>query len=220
MGLMKAIGSWVYTSAKNKLQTKFLPWLTHRTKINTKKALKYSALVFTGYQGYIYTDTNIGGVALVEGPSMQPTLNSFAIEENWSFNPSNIKTGNLYTPSKDLVYYEREFVLGRGDIVILRDPKTEGRRIKRVVGLPGDTITPLTFGNKLGEPITLGEGQFWVESDKAGFGYRDSSLFGPVDQQLIEAKVTLIVGNLSHIYWKTVEPWLPSHAEGRVKVSS
>jgi len=65
------------------------------------------------------------------------------IEESWRFNPSKIKTGNLYTPSKDLVYYEREFILGRGDIVILRDPKTGGRRIKRVVGLPGDTITPL-----------------------------------------------------------------------------
>ena len=92
--------------------------------------------------------------------------------------------------------------------------------IKRVIGLSGDTVTPLTFNNKLGQPITLGEGQVWVESDKAGFGYRDSSLFGPLDQHLIEAKVTFILGNFSHIYWKTVEPVLPVHAEGRVKVSS
>ena len=220
MGLMKAVGSWVFTSAKNTLRTKFLPWLGRYTKIHTIRALKYSALLFTGYQGYIYTDANIGGIAFVEGPSMRPTLNNFAIEDSWSFNPSNIKTKLVDTPTKDIVYYEREFVLGRGDIVILRDPKTGGRRIKRVIGLPGDTVTPLTFGNKLGEPITLGEGQFWVESDKAGFGYRDSSLFGPVDQQLIEAKVTLIIGNLSNIYWKTVEPSLPSHSEGRVKVIS
>jgi len=219
MGLMKAVGSWVFTSAKNTLRTKFLPWLGRYTKIHTIRALKYSALLFTGYQGYIYTDANIGGIALVEGPSMRPTLNNFAVEESWNFDPNKI-SNIVDTPTKDIVYYEREFVVGRGDIVILQDPKTGGRRIKRVIGVPGDTVTPLTFGNQLGEPLTLKESQFWVESDKAGFGYRDSSLFGPVDQQLIEAKVTLIVGNLSKIYWKTVEPLLPSHAEGRVKVPS
>ena len=218
MGLVKAIGSLVYASAKKNLRTKFLPWLGKHTKLYTIRALKASTLLFTGYQGYIYTDANIGGIAFVEGPSMRPTLNNFAIE-SWNFDPNN-KTSIVNTPTNDIVYYERDFVLGRGDIVILRDPKTGGRRIKRVVGVPGDTVTPLTFGNQLGEPLTLGERQFWVESDKAGFGFRDSSLFGPVDQQLIEAKVTLIVGNVYNIYWKTVEPLLPSHAEGRVKVSS
>ena len=218
MGLVKAIGSLAYASAKKNLQTKFLPWLGKHTKLYTIRALKASTLLFTGYQGYIYTDANIGGIAFVEGPSMRPTLNNFAIE-SWNFDPNN-KTSIVDTPTNDIVYYERDFVLGRGDIVILRDPKTGGRRIKRVVGVPGDTVTPLTFGNQLGEPLTLGERQFWVESDKAGFGYKDSSLFGPVDQQLIEAKVTLIVGNVYNIYWKTVEPLLPSHAEGRVKASS
>ena len=220
MGLMRAIGSWVFTATRNKIKTKLWPWLAKSTKTNTIKALKYSTLIFTGYQGYIYTDANIGGITLVHGPSMQPTLNTFVTEDSWSFNPSNLKTGVVDTPRKDIVYYEREFVLGRGDIVIFRDPKSGRWMIKRVIGLSGDTVTPLTFNNKLGQPITLGEGQVWVESDKAGFGYRDSSLFGPLDQHLIEAKVTFILGNFSRIYWKTVEPVLPVHAEGRVKVSS
>ena len=219
MGLVKAIGSWVYTSAKNKAQTKLWPWLSSSLKTNTFLALKRGSLVFIGYQGYIYTDTNIGGITFVNGPSMQPTLNSFVIEDTWKFNPSNLKAGVVDTPTKDIIYYEREFNLDRGDIVLLRDPKTNGRIVKRLVGLPGDTVTPLTFGNNLGEPVTLKEGQLWVESDKAGFGYRDSSLFGPVEQNLVEAKVTLILGNLSHPAWKTVEPLLPAHAAGRVKSS-
>ena len=102
-------------------------------------------------------------------------------------------------------------------MVILKDPSRKNKLIKRVLGLPGDIVTPLGPNKEEREPLTLGEGQVWVESDHAGYGYRDSSLFGPVNTDLIEAKVTWHIKPLS---WpQDVESVIPETAVNRVKIT-
>merc|ERR1719228_1075404 len=118
---------------------------------------------------------------------------------------------------EDIVYYERDFTLSRGDVVILKDPSRENKLIKRVVGLPGDIVTPLGPNKEEREPLTLGEGQVWVESDHAGYGYRDSSLFGPVNTDLIEAKVARFIGRFPFLWPRDVESVIPETAVNRVK---
>ena len=44
---------------------------------------------------------------------------------------------------------------------------------------------PLGVNSVRRETVQLGEGEVWVESD-AGFGYKDSNLFGPVRAETIQ----------------------------------
>merc|ERR1719342_609160 len=66
------------------------------------------------------------------------------------------------------------------------DPKNSNNYlIKRIIGLEGDTIVPLGFNQVEREPLKLKKDQVWVESD-AGYGYRDSNIFGPVHIKSIQ----------------------------------
>ena len=109
--------------------------------------------------------------AVVDGKSMSPTFNTGSSE------------------SRDRIVLNRMFrQLGRGDVVVLRSPNEEGQLlIKRVIGMEGDSI-PLRSGNSFVVP----RGQVWVEGDNKVVS-RDSRRFGPVDLELVEARVALKV---------------------------
>lgn len=70
----------------------------------------------------------------------------------------------------------------RDDVVVVEHPGRPGyEMVKRVTGLPGDTV-----GDR-----TLGENEFWVEGDYANAS-TDSRSFGPVTRDELKAKVVLV----------------------------
>ena len=90
--------------------------------------------------------------------------------------------------------------------------------VKRVVGLPGDQVRPLGINNTVREPVTVPTNCLWLESD-AGFGYRDSSVFGPVDQNLVWGTVKKAVRQgyvLDHNSWRDIPAQLPDSANDRL----
>ena len=140
----------------------------------------------------IYTLVNlIAPRYIVEGDSMQP----------------NFETGEWIIVSR------MDYLLGtpqRGDVVILDFPEPQEDLIKRVVGLPGETVAihddhvyidgvPIDepYVNALPhytqEPITLGPDQFYVLGDNRN-NSRDSHYFGPIDRDKI-------IGRAWLIYW-------------------
>jgi len=151
---------------------------------------------------------------------MQPTLNSYNIN-SWDNEVNQMTDGRNSTSYPDCVFYTRKFSLDRGDIVMVKDPQKSGYLIKRVIGLPGDTITPLGFNKVEQEPVKLEEGKVWIESDTAGFGFRDSSLFGPINRHLIEAKITsAIKPNDAFWTWQDIKSEIPEAAMKRLKIAS
>jgi len=158
----------------------FIKLLVKQTTINT---LKQAVQVAVGFAGFIYFDQNWGCARSVIGPSMAPTLNKTVGRVSERFN-EKVGVDEEYS---DYVYFSRNTKkLERGDIVFFTRPKSiSDRLIKRVVGLEGDTIQPLSVGATVRDPIVVKEGEVWVESD-AGFGYLDSSVFGPIKVDDIE----------------------------------
>jgi len=163
----------------------------------------------------VYTyDQNVGFLRRIKGPSMIPTLNSSQFNEftDWDLTPRNRQF-----LQNDVVYFSRSIKnTERGDIVLLKRPRTNDYIVKRVVGVQGDIVTPIKPGGTEGEPVTLEEGQLWIESD-AGFGYADSSLFGPVPKESIEGiGKFVIIFNLSSGLFRFLYRDIPKHVEGRV----
>jgi signal peptidase I len=132
----------------------------------------------------------------VEGPSMQPTL----------------ATGQFLWANK-AAYFEldHQFPLGgpqRGDIAVLRPPNEDVDLIKRIIGLPGDTVrisngrvfinsealdepyirfsASYTYG-----PVQVPAGQYFVLGDNRG-NSRDSHLgwFVPAENLIGRAWLT------------------------------
>lgn len=179
-----------------------------------------SVAAFTGL-GYLYLDKHVAGFRCVEGPSMSPTLNRNEYSEE------KFKDGSDFTISRDCelkpdyVYFTRKFDLGRGDVVVLKDPKTKHNYlVKRVVALPGDQISPLGFNKQRKDPVKLEEGEVWVESD-AGFGYKDSNLLGPVGLENIQGKVWWAGKPLPHQWFSSfrwIQSEVPEGTLGRVTV--
>jgi len=204
-----------------------MEFLASRVKnfgVNLAKSLIWNAKlavpVGCGVALYLHYEKTSGGITRVSGPSMLPTLNHYHFEAGKDRSSCLPDPGNLH-PAEDFIIYNRQFELSRGDVVMLKEPKKGGIIVKRVLGLPGDSITPLTFGLEEGEPLTLGEDQVWVESDHKGFGYRDSSLFGPVSRNNIEAKVTYAFHPNWEWLWfngRTIESLIPEGVKGRIKV--
>lgn len=142
----------------------------------------------------------------VSGPSMRPTLE-----------------GGEYIIVSKLSYW-----LGRpqrGDIVVFHspDPSTSEDLIKRIVGLPGDTVEFVDGrvwlnGAALDEPYAvgltgsdqtwqIGPDQLFVLGDNRAFS-RDSHNFGPVP-------VRDLVGKAWLIYWPPSEWGAADHRAGQ-----
>lgn len=108
----------------------------------------------------LWFNLNVASLAVVWGPSMQPTL----------------RTGNLLLVDRLPQDYERF------DIVIVELPDRD--IIKRVIALPGETVQikkgyvyidgelledvvdcPMEFAGIAYDPVTLGEGEYFVLGD-------------------------------------------------------
>jgi signal peptidase I len=129
----------------------------------------------------------------VDGPSMTPTL----------LNGEYI-----------LVNKADYFIHGpqRGDVIVFKFPKDTSRDfVKRVIGVPGDTVTTFSDGtvtvngvvlnepyvndhiNSVTEEWRLGPGQYFVMGDNRGDSY-DSRDWGPVP-------INDILGKAEFVYW-------------------
>jgi len=175
-----------------------------------------------GFLGYVWVDSRYGGLRRVEGPSMSPTLN---LNEYDEVKVSDQHTGpgsfNDLEQYNDFVLFSRRATIARGDVVVLDDPKNESIvAVKRVIGLPGDRVTPLGFNQKLLEPVVLEKGQVWVESDS--WGYRDSNLYGPVPVSCLQGKVVAASKLAPWLLLQTtrwVESGLPAGAAARLSIA-
>jgi signal peptidase I len=133
----------------------------------------------------IYTLVNLTTVrAVVDGPSMQP----------------NFYTGQFVIVNRFAYYFGGPL---RGDVVVLHDPKDPSQDfIKRIVGLPGETIEikkgrVYANGVFLEEPYiadfcrvgcdgtwTLDNDHFFVLGDNRNHSL-DSHRFGPIHRELL-----------------------------------
>ena len=139
----------------------------------------------------------------LDGPSMQPGLHA---DERVLVN--------------SLAYLFRQ--PQRGDVIVFHPPDALTQRfIKRVIGLPGDTIqltlndvyvnnvrlvepylapTPQGYtSNPEPETIHLGPDQFFVMGDNRT-NSQDSRFFGPISQREIVGKAEFVVWPLSNIH--------------------
>jgi len=130
------------------------------------------------------------GLALVRGDSMNPAYRS-----------------------NDLALFFRLGGLNRGDVVILQmDGGRPSKYVKRIIGLPGDTVdidgqgSVLVNGTPLDEPyiyaktqprpavefpLVLGAGEYFVLGDNRGHS-QDSRSFGKVARRQVNGRVLAV----------------------------
>lgn len=153
-----------------------------------KTVARITLKVGVGVVGYLAFDNHVATLRRIEGPSMSPTINAREYLESKFDDLEEFNPTREINPNPDFILFWRKFQLERGDIVLVVDPKNPNLYItKRVLGLAGDTIVPLGFNASRKEPITVPENKVWVESD-AGYGYKDSNQFGPVDITDVQGK--------------------------------
>lgn len=125
------------------------------------------------------------GIARVDGGSMKPAL----------------------YPGDRLVFWKHPTKYDYDDIVVLDMEDEKELLVKRVMGLPGDTIEITadgrvlrngevirtegvsggTYPEEVGYPLTLGEGEYFVLGDNREVS-RDSRSFGPVEKSALKGK--------------------------------
>lgn len=142
--------------------------------------------IFYGIPISVTIIDEVGYIARVDGKSMQPL-----------FNPGNV-TDYIFLYRLTL----RHSSVIRGDVISFISPRNpEHKIIKRVIGIPGDSIQP----TKSDTVLKIPEGHFWVEGDHVGHSM-DSNYFGPISLGLITAKATAIVWPPSR--WQRIRPEL------------
>ena len=154
----------------------------------------------------------------VDGSSMSPTLHNgqFLIVNKLIYAEVNIDKLSNFLPFLDAGSTPKRYVFhgpDRGDIIVLQDPrKPDTDLIKRVIGLPGDTIEIVTGqvyinGFRLDEPyikmawhnnnpkVTIPAGEYFVMGDN-----RDNSLDSRSSSVGLVPK-DLIIGKTMLSYW-------------------
>lgn len=138
----------------------------------------------------IFFNDQVGELAIVGGPSMYPYLNegfdrTLTKDICWvsklspSFSPKFFTSPSSATGLK------------RGMVISLRSPsQPEVYAIKRVVGLPGDTV--VTRKPYPTPTALVPAGHIWVEGDNARWSL-DSNTYGPVPLNLVKGRVTWVV---------------------------
>lgn len=171
------------------------------------------------FLGFLAFDTNVAAIRKVEGPSMSPTLNEGEYTEDKFEDRNKLEAVRDKIIYNDLVWFSRKFELQRGDIVYVVDPKRQNTSlVKRVIGLPGDTIVPLGFNQEEKDPVRLSKNQVWIESDAGGFKYRDSNHFGPVHIKTIQGKASYVINPFKSKF-RALESKVPPNSVSRLTIS-
>ncbi|KAG9784913.1 hypothetical protein ABEF93_001892 [Exophiala dermatitidis] len=159
-------------------------------------------------------------VMWVTGPSMSPLLNV-------NLSPELPQTSDAILVQK--VMFENrpmfglrlpKFELQRGQIIVFYAPHNpEKLAVKRVIGVPGDRVTPLPGYPGGDEPVVIPYNHIWVEGDANNRDKSiDSNWYGPISQNLVIGFVTMV---LSPWYAPTVVNWrehdYPAKKSGRVE---
>eukprot|EP00249_Psilotum_nudum_P008649 c21422_g1_i1 orf=268-786(-) len=144
----------------------------------------------------------VGTVTFMDGPSMEPTLNSGS-DDTFKF------------LKKDILWVETFFTpaynFSRGDVVVLRSPEEPNEwLVKRLIALQGDWINvPGSY-----EILQVPKGRCWVEGDN-GKQSLDSKTFGPIPLALVKGRATHIlwppsrIGRIERILpaGRVISPW-------------
>lgn len=159
----------------------------------------------------------------VEGASMEP---NFEDGEYLIVNELGYKTTEAMIAGKRLFIVEPFLELSRGEPVVFESPRKKGQYlIKRVIGLPGETIEVrqseihitndehpdgFTFdeGAYLRDSVrttdvsavTLGEDEYYLLGDNR-MNSLDSRVFGPIGKDVIIGRVLLRAWPLSRVAW-------------------
>ena len=179
-------------------QTPFLhqPRATPQPKF-LSLAIRYSikAVFYTGAFYLLFEPSAPDSIRGITGESMYPTLASDPKSKDWiqflrmprkalttidSSNPQDAKRKGLTA-------------IRRGQLVLFNSPgEPDKLAVKRVIGLPCDTITPIKKQFRDGklrtqpaQPTTVPTGHLWVEGDNPAQSF-DSADYGPVSQSLIQ----------------------------------
>jgi inner membrane protease subunit 2 len=122
----------------------------------------------------------VGNVILVDGTSMQPSLNPDA-SLGW----------------RDMIFLQKWGFragknLGLGDVVVLRSPEDPDKiLVKRIVAIGGDCVTPRPSSMYPRAQLKIPQNHFWVEGDN--IHSVDSNRFGPVSAGLVMGKAVAVV---------------------------
>lgn len=132
-----------------------------------KRIIDYSKTIAKGVLIYYYIKTYICEVSLLEGPSMEPTLNEESV---------------VLIDKLSLLYRK----IRRNEVVSLKSPLDSSVLLcKRVIGIEDDHI-------KLNrhKTIVIPYDYIWVEGDNK-HNSADSRLFGPIKSQMVIGRVIL-----------------------------
>jgi len=132
------------------------------------RILRYLHLFFRGAAIFLVLLLVINAYVLtfsrVNGHSMEPTL----------------KNNQLLMVNEAAFWFQAP---KRDDVIIVQYAgNTSVRFVKRIVGLPGDTVT------YNGLPLTLSSTQYFIEGDNRNFS-TDSRVYGPIERDQIIGKV-------------------------------
>jgi len=170
-------------------------WIV-RAFTNTENQLVYS-IGLSGFLATLYFTQNYYGCVKVWQHSMSPTLKHQEVLFIKKFS-----RGRWFFED----YSQND--LKHGDIVIFKHPKNPERlEVKRVIGLPRDTIQPVKSTIQVDidpEPVTIKGGHVFLEGDNMSGNHRqdDSNRFGQVPMGLAEGAV---IGKMN---WEG--SWLPA----------
>jgi signal peptidase I len=163
------------------------PKATHWLRVVGRQFWLWLVIVFLVAITYGFINRFVITSVIVQGRSMVPTL----------------QDGERYLLDRWSYYYR---LPERGDVVVLRDPGHQDLAIKRIVGMPGDTIqlrdgVVMVNGKRFIEPylsrgtltympdfkdrsVLLGADQYFVLGDNRPLS-EDSRYYGPIQRDRI-----------------------------------